>query len=279
MTMTSGHVVHPTGNRESVHWVCLEAPAAKGIEVIPPLIGAGAAYQLKIFRWLTRQGLDLLSFDYSGHGRSGGQFSLNGSLEDTCLVMKMGRTRARERGVPLFGIAACYGAAPMAWSSKRLGEPAARMVFFNPIPAFGILGIWKAFRQWYQGMEPRAAGGLRRTIGDFADHLFPHTPKGTFGFGVLERRRTRLVATLLEAVRFEPLRRRRLSRTNLLCLYAKTDIIRSAAGYHTEWEYRQRLRQWFPASRFYLLDDSHYFENPVSRDKIRRLTEAFLTAT
>ena len=104
MTMTTGHVVHPSGNRKSVHWACLEAPAAKGIVVIPPLIGAGAAYQLKIFRWLTRQGLDLLSFDYSGHGRSGGQFSLNGSLEDTCLVMKMGRARARERAVPLFGI-------------------------------------------------------------------------------------------------------------------------------------------------------------------------------
>jgi len=270
----------PASGRNAVHWVCLETRSARGLVILPPLIGAGAAYQLRTFRWLTRWGLDLLSFDYSGHGHSGGRFSLHASLADTYQVMAMGRARAREKGVPLFGVAACYGAGPLAWAAQRLGEPLAKMVFINPIPAFDIHGMWNAFRRWRQGNTGagHALTGARQAFRGFADHLFPYTPKGAFGFGTLTRRRTRLLATLMEGLRFEPLRHNRPLRTNLLCLYAKTDIVRSAAGYETDREYLRRLRQWFPASRFYSLDDSHYLENPVTRSKIRRLTRAFLTA-
>ena len=143
MTITTGHFIPPTGARRALYWACLEARSPTALVVIPPLIGAGAAHPLNTFRWLARSGLDVLSFDYSGHGRSDGHFSLHGSLKDTYRIMAMGRERARERDIPLYGIAACYGAAPMAWAAKRLGEPAAKMVFFNPIPAFDILGIWR----------------------------------------------------------------------------------------------------------------------------------------
>ncbi len=80
---------------------------------ISPLVGAGAAQPLLIFRNLTRRGSILLSFEYRGHGRSSGQFELDNTLADVQHALVWAWNYASRRKLPLHGFATCYGAIPL----------------------------------------------------------------------------------------------------------------------------------------------------------------------
>jgi len=98
----------------------------KRLVLIPPLIGAGAAQPLIIFRNLTRRGSILLSFEYRGHPRSTGTFSLDGTIVDTRYALAWASNYARRHGLPLHGFATCYGLVTLAAQFAGPG-PACRL--------------------------------------------------------------------------------------------------------------------------------------------------------
>lgn len=277
MHLVTGQVGVDAGTR--LTWARLVSPRSWGLVFIPPLIGGGAGGQLGLFRWLTRSGLDLFSYDYTGHGRSGGAFSLGASIRDSRLMMGIAERQAEDAGIPLFGTAACYGAIPLVNGAFHLGEPLKRMVLLNPVPDFSLSALLAGYCRWYFDAARRmAVGGVLAGMRAYMDTLFPFTEKGLSGFGRLRRGRTRLFTVVLEAVRFRPLEALRLNNTRLLCLYAERDVVRQAAGYMDVAAYRRRIRGFCPHTRFHALDDDHYLARRRSRSEIRRLTADFFIA-
>ncbi|MBI3034897.1 alpha/beta hydrolase [Candidatus Woesearchaeota archaeon] len=98
-------------NGGALYGVMLEAIGErKRVVMVPPLIGASAEMQpMLTFRNLTRQGADVFSFEYRGHERSAGFFSLANSIEDTKQALVWAQSYAERNKVPLHTVSTCYG--------------------------------------------------------------------------------------------------------------------------------------------------------------------------
>jgi hypothetical protein len=88
---------------------------------ISPLVGAGAAQPLIIFRNFSRRGALLVSFEYRGHTHSTGTFELDGTLSDVRDALLWTWNYANERGLPVHGFATCYGTIPLLAQFKEGG--------------------------------------------------------------------------------------------------------------------------------------------------------------
>ena len=82
---------------------------AKRLLFLPPLVGASASQSLIIFRSLCRRGAILLSYEYEGHPRSTGTFELDDTVVDTHHAIRWADRFACEHGLPMHGVAMCYG--------------------------------------------------------------------------------------------------------------------------------------------------------------------------
>ena len=76
---------------------------------IAPLIGAGAAQPLVIFRNFTRRGSILFSFEYRGHPHSTGTFELDRTTINVQHALFWAWNYACERRLALHGFTMCYG--------------------------------------------------------------------------------------------------------------------------------------------------------------------------
>lgn len=80
---------------------------------IAPLVGAGAAQPLVIFRNFARRGAIVVSFEYRGHTHSTGTFELDKTVIDVQHALWWSWNYAQERELPLHGFATCYGTIPL----------------------------------------------------------------------------------------------------------------------------------------------------------------------
>jgi hypothetical protein len=87
--------------------------APQRLVLIAPLVGASASQALIMFRRLTRRGSIIMSFEYRGHSRSTGTFELDKTIVDTRYVLNWAQDYAAGRGLPLHGLATCFGAVPL----------------------------------------------------------------------------------------------------------------------------------------------------------------------
>ncbi len=88
----------------------------KRLVYIVPLMGSGAVQQILRFKSFSKRGSAILSFEYRGHGRSSGTFSLEKSLEDSKTVLQWAQEYAESKNIPLHVHGTCYGnMAMLSW--------------------------------------------------------------------------------------------------------------------------------------------------------------------
>lgn len=243
-------------------------------------MGGGGVHQARTFRPLVAAGYDLFSFCYTGHGRSTGRFSLAASLADAeAALWDAAETAARE-GVPLLGVAACYGAIPLLHAAARLGEPFGRVAVVNAILDLAPGAVVRSFFRYYGEVRragnriPRLTEALRR----YVDFMFPGVVKSRHGFGALRRRRTRLFATLRDAFAPSPLADVRLAETPALCLYSREDRVLRLYGDGAGPVYEGAVREVLPRARFQRLPGDHFLSGTEARSAARSLLLDFLAA-
>ena len=244
----------------------------------PPLVGGGGAQQARTFRSLLAAGCDLFSFCYVGHGRSTGRFSPEASLDDTAAALEMAAEAAAREGLPLRGVAACYAAIPLLHAAARLGEPLGRIALVNAILDIAPGEAIRSFLRYYA--EIRRAGDRRPRLDDalrrYVDFMFPGVVKDRYGFGTLQRRRTRLMKTLRDALASSPLAGVRLERTPALCLYGREDRILRVFGEGAGPAYEESVRRVLPGVRFARLAGDHFLSGAETRSAARALLLEFL---
>lgn len=260
-----------------IEWVRSRRSEPKGLVFIPPLIGGSAFQQLARFRWLSKRGYDLFSYAYSGHGASSGKFHFSASLRDTVFMIQKAVSICGAEGLPLFGIAVCYGAIPITHGARRCREPFEKIVFVNGITDSNPMGVVQSFLAYSRRLKHAHNGvlpPLPRRFRDFFEELFPGIPKNRHFFGILNRKRTRLSRLALQYLRNRPLGETRLPETPLLCLYARRDAIIQMLGPSDDSRYMQSVRRIFPMARFKALDCDHF----LSRAEARREAETAIVS-
>lgn len=241
-------------------------------------MGGGGAHQVRTFRPLIAAGYDLVSFSYAGHGNSTGRFSPGASLADAEAALEATAETAAREGLPLAGVAACYGAVPMLHAAHRLGEPLERVGIINAILDLAPGEIVRSFFRYSDEVRrtenrmPRLAEALRR----YVDFMFPGVVKSRHGFGALHRRRTRLLKTLRDVFAPGPLAGARLERTPALCLYSREDRVLRMYGDGAGPAYETAVRRVLPGARFARLPGDHFLSRPDARSAARSLLLDFL---
>ena len=266
-----------------IEWARLKTASPGGLVFAPPLIGGSCAQQLRLLRWTGRLGFDVLSFNYSGHGRSSGKFSLGDSLQNT-LAMASGIDRRTEEGkARLVGFAGCYAAMPLLFAAQRLAEPFERIVLINPLADLKPFAVLRSFLSYYKSFVANGAAkrNVAHVLKQYADFLFPHIEKDNETFGVLKRRRTCLRKVLFDFFLFDPLKGVVLADTPVLCLYASEDRVLRAHSNRREHRkhYEAEIRRVCPRARFHPMESDHFFSAPRVRRIARDAMSSFLSAS
>jgi hypothetical protein len=231
-----------------------------------------------MFRWLIRKGYDLISFNYSGHGNSSGRFSLGATLRDTVHMLAHAQRLASTRRLPLFGIAPCYSAIPLLYSAYRLKEPLQGIVLINAVLRLNPAAVARSFWTHYRKMFP-AQIGIKKcltAVAHYVDFLFPDIRKGRDCFGVLERKRVRLFATLADFLTLDPLQWITLHKTDVLCLYARQDRILKMYDEGDGTDYKNNVSRICPRTLFRSLEGDHFLSHQMARDRVTMYIKAFL---
>ena len=261
------------GEHQSIEWVRTRYHRPQGLVFIPPLIGGDLSQQISDFRWLIKQRYDLVSFNYSGHGKSTNLFSIGASLRDTQHILSDTGSAATREAVPLFGIASCYGAIPLLSAVHRLKQSLAGIVLINAVPGFFPDVMLTSFLSHYRQVfySRNTFTGFPTALKQHTDRLFPGITKGKDHFGTLKRRRAALAKTIFEFLTLEPLKGVRLDHIPVLCLHAQKDSILNIYR-----DYRDNIRAVCPQVRFHCLKADHFLSHANVRREATHLISNFL---
>ncbi len=265
------------GRRDSLEWVRIRNNSPRGLVFVPPLIGGDLSQQVGIFRRLIRRQFDLISFSYSGHGGSSNKFSLGTTIRDTIHMLSSACRLTDTEQLSLFAIGPCYSALPLLYAVYHLGEPVKRLVLVNAIPRLGPQAVMSSFIAYYRKFFPAQRGlpGLSAAARHYADALFPGITKGKDHFGALKRRRARLLKTISEFVTLRPLEGVCLTRTPVLCLYARKDRVLQIYDGGIDANYQSDIRRICPLALFRSLDGDHFMSLPIAKGEAERSITSF----
>ena len=265
------------GQGNALEWARVRNPSPQGLIFLPPLIGGNLSQQISMFRWLTRNRYDLISFNYSGHGDSSDNFSLRSTLRDTLYMLRYAYSLSKEGRLPLFGIASSYSAMPLLYAACCLKEPLGGVVLINAVLRLSPGAVAMSFWVHYRKIVP-ARIGIKKTlegIVHYADFLFPGIRKGKEYFGILELRKVRLLRTLADFFTLDPLKRVCLQKTPVLCLYARQDRILDIYDGGIRINYKKEVQRICPQIFFSPLDGNHFLSLQVTRDKAAKYITSF----
>jgi hypothetical protein len=270
-----GHWFDPKNRK--IEWAMLKSREPRGLILAPPLIGGSFAQQLNLFRWLAGMNLDIISFNYSGHGKSTDKFSLKTSMENTLIMASEAEKICRNKGLPLFGIAGCYSAIPLLFAAHMLSEPFSRIVLINPLTDLKPFAVIKSFIAYYQklNLKQTLKNNITEAIKKYMEFLFPDIAKDKESFGVLKRERTHMWDVLFEFFLFTPLKETILVKTPVLCLYAGKDRVLSIFSEQKN-QYEGNIRKVCPLSSFKVIDGDHFFQPISARLDAQKTISIFL---
>ncbi len=256
----------------------------RGLVFIPPLIGGDTVQQIRLFRTLCRNRFDLVTFNYAGHGRSTGRFSLNRSLEDTRRIFDRVREISAKEQIPIYGAAACYAAIPLIDSCKSSPSESGStfgtisgIVLINAIFDLAPFSFLRSFGNYYRTRRsihyPRK--GVMEAFQRFMETLFPGVGIGIGHFGRLKRKQTRLLKTVAESMVFNPLEQVRINDIPVLCVYAKQDPILQLHDPAVGEQYERRIQRVCPNIRFFPVNADHFMAEFGLRTRIIGMVQEF----
>jgi len=256
-----------------------EGTRVRGSVFVPPLIGGSGLQQVGYFRELERRGYRLVTFDYRGHGKSGGRFRIAHSLADARAVLALVR---EELGEPLFGLADCYGCIPLLVAAAERPDAFRALALFNPIPSLQHVATPREVLANYflprnETGAPRLAlrnpFDLRGMLLALNTRLFPDVDKSRDHFGILAYARADTWTTTWEYLVSRPLTG--VSSTLPAAIwFGRSDRLLRLADPAAEQRYRALWRAHLPNGTVHVLDEADHYWTGI-RPKASALAAAF----
>jgi len=243
----------------------------KGILLIPPLIGGSFLLFGRQFSFLVKQGYRVVSFNYRGHDKSGGLFTLSTSFSDTHEIAR--RLRDDNPDLPVVGVGTCSGSMPLFHILKKEPDLLNALILVNAI--YHLQQTSTPINAVRLYLEDR---GLRRpeSIGDFVsvvlDRIFPEIEKGPDRFGIMSYDRLALWRLAWEYFFFRSPNRRFVCLKPTLCLYGLGDEMLNLGNAQMEAAYRKQLSVRFPAAEFKSFRADHFMTG-IKEDIARTMQE------
>jgi len=271
---------HTTGANRRLEWVWVRRSGASTLVFVPPLIGGNLSQPAAEFRFLTRRGCDLFSFSFSGHENSGGKFSLGKSIEDTERMLTRAASIADREGLNLDGVGLCYSAIPLLHAIRSRPAAIGRLVLISAVPALNTGIILRSFIDFVRNppASPERPIRLAKLPQGFGEFMLPEVYKNRQRFGLLSRKRSKLLKILCELTldhRFSVVHPVDLP---VLCLYGSRDRVLQMFERSLEYTYEKQIRQICRRVRFRRLCGDHRLRPHAVRREAQLWISAFLTS-
>ena len=232
----------------------------RGIILIPPLIGGSFIFFGRQFTFLVRNGFRVVSFNYRGHGQSGGAFDLNSSFGDALELAESLKSRAPH--LPLFAVGTCSGSMPIFHILTKSPGLLAGVVFINAIyhlqqtaTPLEALGLYTKARGW---RIPGSAGEMASVV---LDSVFPEISKSSSHFGILDYDRVDFPRVTFEYLFKQGPADFVCDPTPALCLYGSHDAMLGLDEHSEEMRYKNEFKRRFADVSFIAFEADHFMSH------------------
>ncbi len=250
--------------------------ADSGLVFLPPLIGGSGLHQAGYFRDLSRMGYRIATFDYRGHGKSGGKFCVENALADGHAAVA-----ALERAgyaPPYFGIGVCFGALPLLACAHARRDLFGALSLINPIPSlqYAVPRRKLLSNYYFEGgrfrlRNPFDARGILAATNTL---LFPEIDKSREHFGILRYERALGRRAVSEYMRLDALAGVQVDVPSRVA-YGRSDTLLELDRPAREADYRARWRALCSQVDFVALEDVDHYWNGTRRVASRLSAELF----
>lgn len=233
----------------------------RAVVFAPPLIGGNLSQQVRFFRNITAHGYDLVSFTYSGHGKSDGHFSLDSALNDTVCVLDYLLERCQKESLPVLGIGSCSSAIPLLYGAFVRPGGISGIVLINAITGIRAASVLSSLMDYYRLITRRdyKKHNISDVVGSYLEYMLPGVLGKKWAFGDLEFKRAKPMRILLEALAWNPLKHISFDKLPVLCLYGREDRVLRLYEAGCENIYRTRIKSLCPGVRFVPLEEEDHF--------------------
>lgn len=245
----------------------------KGILLIPPLIGGSFLLFGRQFSYLVRQGYRVVSFNYQGHQKSGGTFTLSSSFDDTLDIAAA--LRREQPHLPLIGVGTCSGSMPLFHILNNDPDLLDRLVFVNAIYHLQQTATpLQALRMYldHEGYHWPASLGAAASI--VLDEIFPAIDKGPDHFGIMPYERVDIPCVAREYLFHRKPNTRFVSDKPALCLYGLGDEMLHLDEPEREKTYQDAFLRRFPNAQFTSFEADHFMTG--IKDSVAQEIHSFL---
>jgi len=229
----------------------------KGIMLFPPLIGGSFILFGRQFSYLVKQGYRVVSFNYRGHDKSGGRFTLETSFDDT---MDLARRLKQERpDLPLVAVGTCSGSMPIFHILNKEPDLLDRLVFVNAIYHLQQTATPMEAVKYYiaeRGYSwPASVGELASVV---LDRVFPEIDKGPHHFGIMPYDRVAIGRVSREYLFHRKPNTSFVCDKPTLCMYGLGDEMLELDDPEKELLYQGQFRRRFPNISFDSFKADHF---------------------
>jgi hypothetical protein len=222
-----------------------------------------------------KQGVRVVSFNYRGHARSGGRFSLVRSFDDTRFIARAVREESPD--TPLVGVGMCSGSMPLFDILNHEEELFDRLVFINaihdlqqtatPLEAASIYIRERGLR------PPRSIRDMTHVV---LRRIFPEVDQDEDRFGILPYDRVDLRRISGEYILARRPGTGFTSETPALCIYGFGDELLRLDDPANEARYVRSFRMRFPNVRFESVPADHFMKG--IQEDVARSIHRFIAA-
>lgn len=259
-------------------WIRIKTPYPKAIIFIPPLIGGHYSQQIRYFRPLLYKNYDIISFNYSGHGRSTDKFSLEASLRDTQNMLNHAFKISKKEKAPLYGIASCYASVPLFYAGSNSNDALKKIILINAVPDLKPGPVINSFISYYRDIyhSQKKIPRLADVIFQYLEFMFPGVIKNRHSFGMLRRKRARKFKIIYDFMLLNPLNNIGAIHIPGLCFYSLEDRILKIFDSGSRIKYEQDIKKICPEIEFKALEGDHYLSRKTVRKKAMEAIINFL---
>jgi pimeloyl-ACP methyl ester carboxylesterase len=246
----------------------------------PPLIGGHALQQIRLLRPLRRRNLALFSFCYAGHGASANRFSVRAAIENCHCMLDLALDLCAHKGIPLMGLASCFGALALLQTARRTHGLLEKMVLINAVPRWWPGKFMKSFlKYWYHDkyIDPTPSGVLA-SARNYLEDLLPGLFQDHDSFGILSHKQMDWVQMMREFLQPCIDDRPALPDTPVLCIYGRRDRLLPHLGFDTWPAYEAHMQRICPRTAFWPVDSGHFLSGPTVRKRLITGIQRFLLA-